>query len=84
MLMRRTHDLRIQVPVDVAMKKPWASVVGKESNGHNVRMTSPNAHDIADDGVVEVIGFTSSAPNHMEGMLARDVLVRELVIGAHV
>lgn len=79
-----THDLRIQVPVDVAMKEPWASVVGKESNSHDVRLTSPNAHDIADDRVVEVIGFASGAPNYMEGMLARDVLVRKPVTKARV
>ena len=79
-----THNLRIQVPVDVAVKEPWASIVGKESNGHDVRMASPDAHDIADDRVVEVIGFASSAPNHMEGMLVRDVLVCKLVTGTHV
>ena len=82
--MKTKHDLRIQVPVDVAVEEPGARVVGKESNGYEVRMASANAHDIADDRVDEVVGFTSSAPNHMEGMLVRDILAGELVTGAHV
>jgi hypothetical protein len=74
---KTTHDSRIQVPVDVAVEEPWARVVGKESNGYEVSMAGPNAHDIADDRVVEVVGFASGAPNHMEGMLVRDISARE-------
>ena len=70
---KTTHDSRIQVPVDVAVEEPWARVVGKESNGYEVSMASPNAHDIADDWVVEVVGFASGAPNHVEGMLVRHI-----------
>jgi hypothetical protein len=66
------HDVRIQVPVDVAVKEPWAGVVGKESDGYKVRSACANAHDIADDRVDKVVACTSSTPNHVEGMLARD------------
>jgi hypothetical protein len=66
------YDLRIQVPVDVAMEEPWARVVGKESNGYEIRIACANAHDIADDRVDEVVGRASSTPNHMEGMLITD------------
>jgi hypothetical protein len=81
--MKTKHDSRIQVPVDVAVEDPWARVVGKESNGYDVRTASANAHDIADDRVDEVVGFASSAPYHVEGMLVRDILACELVTGAH-
>jgi hypothetical protein len=53
--MKTKHDSRIQVPVDVAVEKPWARVVGKESNGYEVRFARANAHDIADDRVDEVV-----------------------------
>jgi hypothetical protein len=82
--MKTKHDSRIQVPVDVAVEKPRAGVVRKESNGYEVRFASANAHNITDDWVDEVVGFASSTPNHMERMLVRDILARELVTGAHV
>jgi len=82
-LKKTKHDLRIQVPVDVAVEEPWARVIGKESNSYEVRTASANAHDIADNGVGKVVGFASSAPNHMERVLVRDILACELVIGAH-
>ena len=65
------------MPVDVAVEEPWARVVGKESNGYEVSMAGPNAHDIADDRVIEVVRFTPGAPNHMEGMLVRNISARE-------
>jgi hypothetical protein len=76
---------RIQVPVDVAVKEPWARVIGEESDGHDIRLAGADAHDIADDRVDEVVGVASGAPDHMEGMLVkRHISAYELITGAHV
>jgi len=34
--MKTRHYVRIQVPVDVTVEKPWARVVGEEADGHLV------------------------------------------------
>ena len=65
------YDIRIQVPVDVTVKEPWARVVSEEPNRYDVRSASSSAHDIANDRVVKVVGRISSATDHVERMLGR-------------
>ena len=69
--MKTKYDIRIQVPVDVTMKEPWAGIVSEEPNRYEVRSASAGADDIADDGVVKVVGRISCATDHVERMLAR-------------
>ncbi len=77
-------DLRVQVPVDVAVEEPRARVVGEESDSYKVGFASADAHDVADDRVDEVVGIVSSAPNHMEGMLLKRHSACELTTGEYV
>lgn len=73
------------MPVDVAMEEPRAGVIGEESDGHEIRFTGADAHDIAEDRVDEVVGLVSGAPDYMEGMLAmRHISACGLITGAHV
>ena len=73
------------MPVNVAVEEPRAGVIGKESDGHEIRFAGADAHDIADDRVGEVVGVASGAPDHMEGMLVkRHSSACELIAGAHV
>jgi len=53
------------VPIDVAMEEPRSRIVGEEPDGHFIS-TSTHRHDISDDGVVEVVGRTIGAADHME------------------
>ena len=82
--MKTKHVLRIQVPVDVAVEEPRARVVGEESDGHEIRLAGADAHDIADDRVVEVVGVASGAPDHMEGMLVKRLTSAYELNGAQV
>jgi len=73
------------VPVDVAVEEPWTGVIGEESDGHEIRFAGPDAHDIADDRVFEVVRIASGAPDHMERMLVkRHISACELIIGVRV
>jgi hypothetical protein len=58
---------RVQVKIDMAMEKPWTSVVGEESDGDIVTSIS-YAHDIADDSSFEVVGRAPSAPHYGEAV----------------
>jgi hypothetical protein len=51
----RRPNIRIQVPVDVTVQEPWPGVVSEEPNSHDVGGACSDAHDIANDGVDEVI-----------------------------
>ena len=77
-------DVRIQVPVDVTVTKPWARVVGEEPNSYTVSRAGASAHDIAEDRVFKVVCPASSTPKYVEGMLVRGILASEQVGGAHI
>jgi hypothetical protein len=62
------------VPIDVAVEEPWSRVVSEEPNGDVVGQACANAHDITNDGVVEVIGCVPSTANDMEGVLLGNLL----------
>ena len=66
------------MPVDVAVEEPGPVVVGKEAN----RDIVPNitiTHDIPDNRVIEVVGCTTSAADHMKvvPVQMKRVLLRE-------
>ena len=69
------YDIRIQVPVDVAVKEPWTRIVGEKPNRYVVMILKvgaiASAHDIANDGVVKVVGRISGATDHVERVLVR-------------
>jgi hypothetical protein len=64
------------VPVDVTVEEPWSRVVSEEPNSDYVVGACSNAHDIANDGVDEVIGCVASAANYVEGVLVGDILAK--------
>ena len=49
----------------MAMEEPRTRVVGLEPDG-DVIPSQTNAHNISNDGVVEVVGRATGAPYHME------------------
>ena len=53
------------MPIDVAMEEPRSRIVGEEPDSDFIP-TSANRHDISDDRVVEVVGRTIGAADHME------------------
>ena len=63
----RENYRHFQVPVDVAVEEPGPGVVRKEPNRDFVSSIT-NAHDIPDNGVVEIVGFTTGTADHMEVM----------------
>lgn len=62
------------MPIDVTVEEPWSRVVSEEPNGNIVGRACANAHDIANDGVVEIIGCVPSATNDVEGVLFGSLL----------
>jgi len=58
---------RVQVPVNVAVEEPWPRVIGVEAD-RKIVASLAHAHDVADDGIVKVVGGISSATDHMEGV----------------
>jgi hypothetical protein len=59
------NDELAQVPIDMAMEKPWTKVVSEESDGDIVTGIS-YVHDVTDDGIIKVVGRVPGAPDHME------------------
>lgn len=55
------------MPINVAVEEPRARVVSEESD-RNVIARVPDAHNIADDGIVEVISFAVGAADDVEGV----------------
>ena len=53
------------MPVDVAVEEPGPVVVGKEAN-RDIVPSMTNTHDIPNNRVVVVVGFTTSAADHMK------------------
>jgi len=47
------------------MEEPRSRIVGEESDSHFIS-TSTNRHDISDNRVVEIVGRTIGAADHME------------------
>lgn len=60
-------DLRLEMPVDVAVDEPRPDVVREEADGHFVAGVA-DADGVADDGVVPVVGAVSGAAHDEEGM----------------
>jgi hypothetical protein len=60
-------DLLFQVPIDVAVEEPRARVVSHEPDRDIIGFDA-YVHDVAYDGVVEVVRRTSCAANDVEGM----------------
>jgi hypothetical protein len=58
-------DSLLQVPVNVAMKEPWARVVSEESKRNFISRIT-DAHDVADHRVVKVVGRVTSAADDVE------------------
>ena len=61
------NDGRIQVPIDVAVEEPWTRIVGEEAD-RDVVASDADTHDIANHGVIKVVGRIPSATDHREGM----------------
>jgi hypothetical protein len=55
------------VPINVTVEEPWARIISEESDC-NVVARVPDAHDVANDGVVKVISRVASAADDVEGM----------------
>ena len=63
-------DIRIQMPVDVAVEEPWARVVGEEPDGDLINCgAGANAYDVAHDGVVPVVYRAVRATDYVECVL---------------
>jgi hypothetical protein len=67
------------MPINVAVKEPRPRVVSEESD-RDVISRVPDAHDIAFDGVVEVISLAAGAANDVEGVSVQVNRVLESVI----
>jgi hypothetical protein len=57
------------MPVDMAMQEPWAGVVGDEPESGVVRSQRACGHDVANNGVVKVVGIISCTADNMEIVL---------------
>ena len=55
------------MPIDVAVEEPRAGIISEESD-RDVIARVPDAHDIAFDGIVEVISAAAGAPDDVEGV----------------
>ena len=55
------------MPIDVAVEEPRPRIVSEESDRH-VIVPVPDAHDIAFDGVIEVISAAAGATDDVEGV----------------
>jgi len=60
-------ETKLKMPVDMAMQEPRSRIIGFESNS-NVVIGTTGAHNIALDGVVEVVISHSSASHDAESM----------------
>jgi hypothetical protein len=56
------------VPVNVAVEEPRARVISEESDRDIIVRRVANAHDVADDRVIVVVGRVTSAPDDVERM----------------
>ncbi len=57
------------MPVNVAVEEPRARIVSEESDRDVIVIGDvPDAHDIADDRVVEVISLATGAADDVEGV----------------
>jgi hypothetical protein len=59
--------LLFQVPINVAVEEPRARIVSDESD-RDVIVIVPDAHDVANDGVVKVISRVASTTDDVEGV----------------
>ena len=55
------------MPINVAVEEPRARIVSEESDC-DIIARFPDAHDIADDGVVVVISLALGAADDVEGV----------------
>ena len=69
------------MPVDVAVEEPGPIVVGKEAN-RDIVPGIANIHDIPDNRVVVVVGFTTGAADHIKvvAVQMKRVLLQEATI----
>jgi hypothetical protein len=57
------------MPINVAVEEPRARIVSEESDRDVIVIFYvPDAHDIADDRVVEVISLAAGAADDVEGV----------------
>jgi len=64
----REHDgeTNIEMPIDVAVKEPWARVVGDEPEGGQVGGCWAGGYHVPNNGVDEVVRRVTSAPDDVE------------------
>jgi hypothetical protein len=55
------------VPINVAVEEPRARIVSDESDSDLIARL-PDAHDVADNGVVKVISIAASTADDVEGV----------------
>jgi hypothetical protein len=55
------------MPDYVAVEEPWTSIVRREPDRNVITLLS-DAHNVADNGVDEVVGRLACATDHVEGM----------------
>jgi hypothetical protein len=60
-----TYDLRLKMPVNVTMKEPRTSVVGRESDRHIITGIT-NTNNVPPWGIDVVVSGTSGATNNIE------------------
>jgi hypothetical protein len=64
---RQTRDGSLfQVPVNMAVEEPRARIIRHEPDREVIGRVAAHARNVADDGVVIVVGRGSSAADHME------------------
>ncbi len=57
------------MPIIVAVEEPRASIISKESDRDVIaRVRVPDAHDIANHGIVKVISLVAGAADDVEGV----------------
>jgi hypothetical protein len=61
------NDSRFKVPVNVAVKEPWAGVVSGEADSNFIAICA-SAHNVADGRIDVVVSRRACTANHMEGM----------------
>ena len=74
------------MPVNVAVEKPRAGIVGEETN-RDIIPSLTNTHDIPNNRVVKVVGRVTSAADHIEAvamqmnrMLSKDAMIINLAL----
>ena len=65
------------MPIDVAVEEPWTGIVCAEAD-RDVVASFAHTHNIANHGIIEVVGRTPSATDHGKGvaMQVKGVLAR--------